>query len=345
MPITFPTHLSDRELLDATLRAAADERRATVEMLLLFAELDVRRLFLGEGCSSLFTFCTQVLHLSEHSAYHRIEAARASRQFPVILDELAEGTLTLTTVALLRPHLTRENHERLLDDARHKTKREVEHQIACLVPKADVTTVLRKLPSVATTESPALVTLADAGPPVASDALEAPTVTAAAVPSPRTTLAPLAADRYVLKVTISAETHAKLRRAQDLLRHGIPNGEPSAVLDRALSLLVADLERRRIGRVRRPRSASVDGSASAGGARHIPAAVKRAVWKRDGGRCAFEGPHGRCRETGRLEFHHIIPFARGGPTTLPNLSLRCRAHNGYEAEMLGLGANAIPSCQ
>ena len=56
------------------------------------------------------------------------------------------------------------------------------------------------------------------------------------------------------------------------------------------------------------------------------------VWARDGGRCRFEGPAGRCTETGRLEFHHVIPYAHGGPTTVENLELRCAAHNQYEAE-------------
>ena len=66
-------------------------------------ELDVRRLYLGEGCSSLFTYCTQVLHLSEHAAYGRIEAARAARRFPVILELLTDGVVTLTAVTLLAP--------------------------------------------------------------------------------------------------------------------------------------------------------------------------------------------------------------------------------------------------
>ena len=43
--------------------------------------------------------------------------------------------MTLTTVAMLRPHLTAENHETLLEAARHKSKRDVEYQIACLAPK------------------------------------------------------------------------------------------------------------------------------------------------------------------------------------------------------------------
>src|SRR5262249_2855947 len=78
----------------------------------------------------------------------------------------------------------------------------------------------------------------------------------------------------------------------------------------------------------RPRTASGVGKAS----RHVPAAVRREVWARDCGRCRFEGPAGRCAETGLLEFHHLVPYARGGPTTVENLELRCAAHNRYEAE-------------
>jgi 5-methylcytosine-specific restriction endonuclease McrA len=75
------------------------------------------------------------------------------------------------------------------------------------------------------------------------------------------------------------------------------------------------------------------GRPTAPDSRHIPAAVKRAVWVRDGGRCAFKGTRGRCTETGRLEFHHIVPYARGGPADVDNIQLRCAAHNAYEAEL------------
>jgi 5-methylcytosine-specific restriction endonuclease McrA len=64
----------------------------------------------------------------------------------------------------------------------------------------------------------------------------------------------------------------------------------------------------------------------------VAAAVKREVWARDGGQCAFVGTAGRCTERGFLEYHHVIPFADGGETNVSNLELRCRAHNGFEAE-------------
>jgi hypothetical protein len=51
--------------------------------------------------------------------------------------------------------------------------------------------------------------------------------------------------RYQIQVPVSAETHGKLRRAQDLLRHVIPDGDPAAVLDRALTVLLEQVERRK----------------------------------------------------------------------------------------------------
>ena len=66
----------------------------------------------------MFAYCTQVLHLSEFEAYLRITVARAARQHPVLLERLREGSLHLTAVAKLAPHLTRENCETVLRPGR-----------------------------------------------------------------------------------------------------------------------------------------------------------------------------------------------------------------------------------
>ena len=312
-------NVSDRDLIDATLRAATDERRAIVELLSLLGEVDARRLYLSEGYSSLFAYCTRELKFSEHEAYHRIEAARTARTNPVVLDHLRDGRLTLTSVTLLRPHLTPETADSLIASALDKTKREVEQLVAEVAPKPDVQPMVRRLP-----QAVAVVM------PEPSASVVTPSAPTRQAPAPRSTSAPLSSDRYLLRVTLSAEAHSRLQRARELMRHSVPNGDPAEIVERALAILVTDLERRQLAQVKKPRLIKGGRPSS----RHVPAATRREVWVRDGGRCAFVGRRGRCSETAFLEFHHVDPFALGGETSTANLELRCRAHNQYEGSLL-----------
>jgi hypothetical protein len=328
--IVIPHHLSDPDLLAEVSRLAGFERVAIAHLVAALCELDARRLYLGLGCSSMFTYCTQVLHLAEHSAFNRIEAARAARRFPIILILLGDGRLHLSAVRLLAPHLTQDNHEALLQEASHKSKREVEEIVTRLQPRPDVPSSVRKLGSARAAANTAQSLMLE------SDRLNNKSAPIEVVPAPSAvprpprpaTGTPLAPGRYKMQFTVGEETYRKLRRVQDLLRHQIPTGDPSVIFDRALTLLLADVEKSKLAATERPRRSSCSSKTS----RHVPAEVRRAVWRRDGGQCRFEGPAGRCTETGLLEFHHLIPYARGGPTTANNLELRCAAHNRYEAE-------------
>ncbi len=67
----------------------------------------------------------------------------------------------------------------------------------------------------------------------------------------------------------------------------------------------------------------------------IPAEVRRQVWERDGGRCAFTGPDGRgCGSRWKLEVDHVLPPSRGGKSTLDGVRLACRVHNMLHAEQV-----------
>lgn len=314
--------LSDGELVAEVTRLARCESHATARLIAALAELDTRRLYLGQGCSSMFTYCTQVLRLAEHAAYNRIEAARAARRFPVILTLLADGSIHLSSVRLLAPHLTQGNHADVLREASHKSKREVEQIVARLQPQPDIVASVRKLPVTRTARAP-VHPRSPESQPVAIAA------TCVVVPSlPRSEVAPLAPERYKVQFTVGREAYEKLRRVQDLLRHCVPNRDPAVIFERAIALLLEDLEKKRIAVTDRPRAATTARKRS----RHVPAEVRRTVWARDDGRCRFEGPNGRCNETGFLEFHHVVPYAAGGATAADNLELRCAAHNRYEAE-------------
>lgn len=328
--------LSDDALLGRVSELAARERRVTVELVASLAELDARRLYLGLGCSSLYTYCTHVLHLSEHAAYGRIEAARAARRFPQILDHLAAGELTLTAVCLLAPVLTPQNHRELLNEARHESKRDVEQIVVRVRPQPAVPSTVRKLPPRQSAAQPAPTVIAALGNQSHADERPEPIgpseLNVRPVPPPparRPVVRPLAPEIYKVQFTLSREGHEKLQRVQDLLRHTLPSGDPAVIFERALTLLLEDVEKKKLASTSRPR----DARRCSPGSRHIPAAVTRAVQERDGGQCAFVGTHGRCTERGFLQYHHVVPFADRGQATVENIQLRCAAHNAHEADV------------
>jgi hypothetical protein len=92
-------------------------------------------------------YCTQALRLSEDAACSRIEAARACRRFPLILDLLGSGELTLTAVRLLGRNLTAENHRDVLAKAKGRSRQQIEVLVAELTPRPDVPTSVRRLPT------------------------------------------------------------------------------------------------------------------------------------------------------------------------------------------------------
>src|ERR1043165_4764666 len=106
MTITDLSHVDNQELVAALGRLARGEREATVAFVIHLAEFDGRRLHEGAGYRSTFQYCMAVLHMSEDAVYNRIEAARAVRRFPEILDMLLAGSMSVTTVRLIARRLT-----------------------------------------------------------------------------------------------------------------------------------------------------------------------------------------------------------------------------------------------
>jgi len=333
--------LSDHDLLARLGVLAEKEREASVELVAHLAVLDARpSLYAACGHGSLFTYCTDVLGLSEDATCNRTAAARACRRFPVILDLLGSGAVSLTAVRMLRPHLTPENHEAVLARASGRSLREIESLIAELSPRPDVPTSVRKLPEPATRALDLPVASAVANGPL-SPTIASPITS----PARRPVIEATAPERYRVQFTLGKESHDRLRRLQALLRREIPDGDAGAIVERALVLLLEKVEKSKFAatskpRPRRPVRLGTDTARLPDEARtpvvlsrDIPNAVQRGSWHRDDGRCAFVSKDGvRCKERSFLEFHHEQAHALGGPATIGNISLRCRRHNQYEAE-------------
>jgi len=114
------------------------------------------------------------------------------------------------------------------------------------------------------------------------------------------------------------------------------------MFDRAITLLLEKVEKAKLGAAAKPRAprpirpgTDRELRTPIVPSRDVPRQVHRAVCRRDGDRCAFVSGDGhRCTERTFLEFHHIQAYAKGGVATVENISLRCRRHNQYEAELV-----------
>ena len=362
---------SDQELLDGVFAAVTREFEDVAVVVAHIAEIDKRKLFAGEGCSSLKDYCMEVLRLTEDQAYSRIAVARTAQKFPVVLDMLADGLVHLTAVDRLGPSLTEENHLSLLEEAICKTMAQVEEIVARLRPKGPVASSIRKLGSGSGVDEGGFFDgdeYSGSGSDRDADEGHVPPATR------RSAISPLAPGSHEIRITADDETMYALRELQELLSHQVPSGDPAIIIKNSLLRTLKDVRKERFGTGKRRQKADENVSATTAPqgdappkatnevpatvavedegkeapgeatkialkdgdqSRYIPKEIRRAVWERDKGRCAFVSSRGKwCTARRFLDYHHIIPFAWRGPTTVDNLELRCRTHNGYEGDLL-----------
>jgi hypothetical protein len=211
-------------------------------------------------------------------------------------------------------------------------------------------------PAAARPDEPALARLNEHDPALARASQLDPALARANKPAlaRANEFAPLtAAQRYQVQFTATQEYVDLVERAQALLGRSAHQALAELHMQ-AMRALVAQLEKRKYavidtgvrGRERGDvvgDAGDVAGEGERGGVqdrvprrrgRYIPAALRREVFLRDGQRCTFvdDETGERCRQTRRLEFHHLDPFARGGVHSASNLTLRCHAHNRLAAE-------------
>ena len=313
-------HLTEDEL-DCGLDGLVTRRARTDAALVAhIAEKDRRKTY-APAYDSMHAYCVGRLHLSEHAAYRRIQAARAALEFPALFFALADGRLHLSAVCVIAPHLTQENARELVAAATHKTYAFIRDWLA-----------QRFAPPAAATPRQLEVRLPRLA---ASQARRAAVV--APEPLPLEALPPSASRMsYEMQYSMTPEDHETFRYAQALLSHAVPSGDVAEIHRRAMALLVKDSEKRRFGSSQRSNAkrGPVQG-------RKVPAATRRVVWTRDQGRCTFVAPTGhRCGSREFLEFDHVVPVARGGLSDEGNLRLRCRGHNQAEAKRV-FGANFV----
>ena len=350
MHASVPSSLDSAALSRRLGELAGHEREVQVDFLLHLSEFDTRRAWAEEGYRSLWDYLLRVLHLREGAAFRRIAAMRVVRRLPVVAEALRDGRLCLSTVAVLESLLTEANVRELVARAALLTKAEVERLVVTLQPRTAPKDGLRLLPSKKAQPR-------ETHPPVderSTPTVSVPTPPASAAlqlapPPARATLEPVTADTYSLRVTVDAALEKDIEELKALLSHKIPNGDLMAVLREAVQCAL-EKHRKRKGAAEpaRKRKSPVAAKAvtkTVCGREPISAAVRRDVWKRDEGKCTWRGPDGqRCGSTWKVELDHIRPAALGGPSTIENLRILCRAHNTLAAEH-AFGREHMDACR
>ena len=329
--------LPDAESPDAgesSLRLAEllrGERASAAEFLVALAEFDREQTWVRLGHPSLFSYLNRVLGLSNAAAYYRKVAAELIQKFPEVVEPLRDGRLCITNAVELARVMNDANRAEVLPRFFHLSKREaravaVEILPAEVIPRREVVTGVVTDPATPTgPEAPA-----DPGHPAALRPGEVEsTHPVGASPPVSMSSDPLNGELCRLHVTVSKRMLAKLDRARAGQLHAQPRASAGEVMEAALDLLLEQQARRRGGGGTRPQA-----NPRPSGPDHVPVAVRRTVWERDGGRCQWPlDGGGTCDSTLRVELDHVVPRARGGPSTIDNCRLLCRAHNDLAARI------------
>ncbi|MBI2384948.1 MAG: HNH endonuclease [Elusimicrobia bacterium] len=371
-PMDACARLKDEDLVREVKFLAEHARHNEIRLLIHLSEFDSRRLCLEEGYRSLFEYCTGTLGFDEQESYRRIRAARIIRSYPEARIALERRKVTVASLVVLAPWLTRENAGPWLKSAEGKSRRELERLVAARYPQAPQPDAIRNLP-----QRPVVVSGA---PPAAYEALSAggesrdrvhedpaaaqgdsSSLPAEWPPLPGAParlgwgwqqMSPVAADRVRVGFDAASVVAQLIERARQILRHKYPEGRLEDLIREALEEYLDRKDPQRRLEMKTAKAECVSaGSAPApeenerlptrflrawAAGRYIPAKVKSAVWTRDEGRCAWREPDGTvCGSKDWIEYDHLRPYAKGGRSDDPrNIRLLCRMHNQAAAEAM-----------
>ncbi len=354
--------LSNNAVIQEGDRAVRNEHALLISILKCLNEIEKRSLYLKEGYSSLFAFCTCRWRYSPSKAGRFIAAARCMKKFPAARMLLVDRKITVCGLAKIARLLAEGNPEEILRSVSGKTFADIEkivtsHQIAPamreslrpigLIEPAGKTSNREDKGDLFQAEDPPNHTHVGRGPQ--HDLQQEPE------------------QRYEIRFSASEEFCRDLERAK-MVCSGSWTLE--AIMARAIRDLLEkrDPERKEARRKKREArkqskshvkfrsqspgkpgtvsraKATTETNSSGNGrqvspvrSRHIPALLRDKVFTRDNGRCTYTSSLGiRCDSTAHLQIDHITPYCRGGEHSLENLRILCGKHNRLAAREMSL---------
>ncbi|MEK2646179.1 HNH endonuclease [Bdellovibrio sp. BCCA] len=305
--------LTDQDLLQQTELLVQKERTTTLAVLQCLGEIEIRRLFVDLGFSSMYEMCIKHYKYSEGQTQRRLSAARLLKELPEIESKIQSGNLNITTLAKVQTFvraekqaqhvLSKEEKLQLLEGLQNKSTREAEKELVRQSHQPEFLLGKFNISETSLNES--------------------------AVKNSATS------ESFVkFEALLDQENQKLLQEFKELFAHELSDTSSLSVLQLLLKKTLKE-KKQKLGLVsvqkhnaRLPSAPKVAPLRSA-----ISIHVKRAVWRRAQGCCEHVDSNSkqRCLSKYALQTDHIKPVALGGDNSIQNLALLCRAHNSRRA--------------
>jgi hypothetical protein len=313
--------ISNQTLLETTQKLVLEERKLNLDILHNLKEIELRKLHLELGFSSLFEYTVQSLGYSEDAAYRRISAMRLIKSLPQIEEKIASGSLSLTSACKIQSFFRQE-----------------EKQSKAAQVKSKLSTPDQKLTWIKSLENKS------------TRDVEKEILKLNPMAIPQEKVRTLSEDKTEIKIIIDEELKTQLDQLKHLLSHRlISQINPNITYQELIKYLVKmgldklDPARKTAKSLGAPK-VETQTPLKKKISRYIPSTIKHEVYLRDKGCCSFrtQKTHQKCNSKHLLQYDHIQPMAFGGETTPNNLRLLCANHHKLVTErVFGHKANEL----
>jgi hypothetical protein len=281
----------------------------TVDVLRHIREIEVRRLFIDLGYSSMYAYCLKRLKYSEGQASRRLASARLLTELPEIEKRIEDGDLSLTNLSKIQSFvraeksanfgLSKDEKLELISEFENKSTRQVEdellqrsHQPALLAEKFHRSSAI------------------------------------------------LNQEFIKFEALIGPEQQDLLQEFKNLYAHDLQDQSSHSILTFLLQKAVQH-KKKKLGLIPKPlkdnallpSAPKVKDGKVVSARKPLKISVKKIVWQRANACCEHVDSKSqkRCSSKYALEADHIISIALGGTDEVENLRLLCRSHNSRRA--------------
>jgi len=308
-------------LHEQALQLAKIYKKTEIELVDVLQKIDLEKLFLKLGYTSLFEYCLKALGLPEGTCYNFINVARKAREFPELKQALQSGEILVSKARKITAVMTKETQNEWISKAQTLSTGALEKEVA------------RVLPSELTPEKVKYVQEKRINMNFGvSEELYSKLKRVQDLECQRNQSSPNLEETLNALVDVYLFRNDPVEKAKQILNKSARKNTVSA--DGDCQKKVSDCSREQFAGQSEEKSVptrvALKGQVSRVKQKQsrtkripLPAKLKHQVFLRDQGKCS----QANCADARWIQIHHIKPVSEGGFNKLENLTTLCWAHH------------------